>query len=133
MNTYIKLLGLLIVFSLSSCDTTPDSNLNQTEGSEQAKIAKDVSVEEFRELIKSEGIILDVRTPGECQAGMIEGAVNIDYMEGNFEEAVSKLDKNTPIYIYCAAGGRSAKAMSELSGLGFTNLYNLLGGYSAWK
>lgn len=100
----------------------------------QDVIAKDVDAAEFKELLESKnGVLLDVRTPEECAGGMIEGAKNVDYLSGDFENSVSDLDKNEPIFVYCAAGGRSANAMNDLTNLGFKEVYNLLGGYNGWK
>jgi len=127
MKLSIKLIGLLFILSLVSCgsESTPKTN--------GESLAKDVTVEEFKELIKTPGVILDVRTPGECQKGMIENAINIDYSGADFESEISNLDKSVPVYVYCASGGRSGRAMKEMSSLGFTQVYNLIGGYNAWK
>ena len=35
--------------------------------------------------------------------------------------------------VYCQNGNRSIWGIKRLMGMGFTNLYNLKGGYSAWK
>jgi rhodanese-related sulfurtransferase len=44
-----------------------------------------------------------------------------------------KLDKNKPVLVYCAAGGRSASAAKDLKKAGFKKVYDLEGGYDAWK
>lgn len=133
MKLSVKLIALSFILSISSCGA--DSSLPEGSGSESqaATVSKNVDVQEFKELIKSPGVILDVRTSGECQNGMIEGAINIDYMGSNFAAGIEELDKNTPVYIYCASGGRSGRAMGEMASLGFTHVYNLVGGYNAWK
>lgn len=78
-------------------------------------------------------LVLDVRTPKEFNAGHLEGAVNMDWLSGNFDSMVKPLDKNETIYVYCKIGGRSAKAQARLKVLGFTNVVNLEGGYNAWS
>lgn len=42
-------------------------------------------------------------------------------------------DKNTKIFLYCQSGRMSAIAAEELVKLGYTNLWNLDGGMSAWE
>ena len=42
------------------------------------------------------------------------------------------LDKKKPVYVYCAVGGRSAKASKVLQESGFKTVYNLLGGFNGW-
>ncbi len=94
----------------------------------------DVKVQKFEELVKGgKGIILDVRTAKEFAEGHLDGAVNIDYFDPAFNEKVAKLDKTKPVYVYCHSGGRSAKAMKIMNGAGFKSIYNLVGGYNAWK
>ncbi len=138
--------GLILSFFLVSCgaeettesDVTSENTVEtevveEQEQEQEATIAKDVSAEEFKELISAEGaIILDVRTPGEFEGGYIEGAINIDYNSPDFETQIEELDKSQAIYIYCASGGRSSKAMSLMADKGFVELYNLLGGYGGW-
>jgi len=99
----------------------------------QNKIAKDVSVKEFSKLISAgKGTLLDVRTPGEIAKGSIKGSVNLDFFDDNFESKLDQLDKSKPVYVYCAAGGRSSDAMDMMKKKGFVEVYNLLGGYNAW-
>jgi rhodanese-related sulfurtransferase len=76
--------------------------------------------------------LIDVRTPAEVAAGAISGAINIDYLSGDFEAKISKLDRNKPYVVYCAKGSRSAQAVEKMVTLGFTNLDDLDGGYNAW-
>lgn len=95
---------------------------------------EDVDVARFAELIaEGNGLLLDVRTPGECEAGMIEGATNIDYNGPDFTAQIEALDRDTPVLVYCASGGRSGNTMDMMAELGFVEVYNLDGGYTAWS
>ena len=64
--------------------------------------------------------------------GMIAGAHNIDVMSRGFEQRAEVFDKSEPIHVYCKSGGRSAKAMKLLNEAGFTEVYNMDGGFDAW-
>ena len=95
---------------------------------------KNIGVDEFDKLRKQTNtIVLDVRTPKEFVAGHISGATNIDWYASDFEKKVSGLDKSKTWLVHCAAGVRSAKAADKLTGLRFTNVYNLEGGMKAWE
>lgn len=105
-----------------------------TNGTAQAAIAKDLNVKEFQKQIALRpGTLVDVRTPGEVKKGAIPNSINLDIFDDHFEAKLEQLDKNKPVYVYCAVGGRSAEAMEIMKKKGFTEIYNLSGGYSAWS
>ena len=76
-------------------------------------------------------ILLDVRTPDEVAAGMIPGALHIDYHGENFSSKLDQLDKEAHIIVYCKSGGRAGKACDELRAKGFKK-YTNYGGYDRW-
>jgi rhodanese-related sulfurtransferase len=59
--------------------------------------------------------------------------VNYGFYASDFAQKIAKLDKNRPVMVYCAAGGRSASAASQFKKLGFAKVYDLDGGMGAWK
>ncbi|ETN96227.1 rhodanese-like domain-containing protein [Zhouia amylolytica] len=78
---------------------------------------------DFTELLKNDGIIIDVRTTGEYASGHIKGSQNIplNVLPAN----LSKLkDKGQPIITCCASGMRSATAKNILKNQGYTNVHN---------
>ena len=98
------------------------------------ELFKNLSVAEFDKLrANKKNVVLDVRTPQEFEAGHIPGAINIDVNAPDFQEKISKLDKNKTYLVHCAAGGRSARACDKMSHLDFPKLYNLAGGFRAWE
>ncbi len=88
---------------------------------------------EIDDILKKGGYLLDVRTPVEFANGHIPGAVNIevDALRGRLGEI--DVSKDTPIYVNCQVGLRAYIAIKILKGNGYTNLYNLSGGYSTYK
>ena len=98
-------------------------------------IAKNVNTTEFKQLIetKKNGVILDVRTPQEVAQGAIVGSVHMNFYAPDFKEQLKTLDKNAPVMVYCAVGGRSGSAMQVLNSMGFKEVYNLAGGINAWR
>ena len=88
---------------------------------------------EFSKKITEAGVItLDVRTPGEFMTGHIQGAQNIDFESGNFENEIAALDKNATYAVYCRSGNRSGQAVAIMHDAGFHNVYNLNGGIIDW-
>ena len=41
-------------------------------------------------------------------------------------------DKSAPVALYCASGPMSVRAATTLAGLGYTQVYSLVGGFRAW-
>ncbi|MFD2551068.1 rhodanese-like domain-containing protein [Bizionia sediminis] len=103
-------------------------------GTAQNSALKVLPVETYKEQINAGAVqLVDVRTPKEFQAGHIKNAKNIDFFDASFETQFEKFDKQKPLYIYCRSGNRSGKAAKKLSALGFTEIYDLKGGYLNWN
>ncbi|MFN6039364.1 MAG: rhodanese-like domain-containing protein, partial [Bacteroidota bacterium] len=50
--------------------------------------------------------IIDVRTPEEFATGFISGAKLYNIYDSDFDARIEKLDKKTPVFVYCKGGGR---------------------------
>ena len=87
---------------------------------------------EFQVLMNQDVQLIDVRTSEEYSKGFIEEAQNIDYNSTDFANKISKLDKNKPVLLYCAMGGRSSKASKVFKSQGFKKIYDLKGGFLSW-
>jgi rhodanese-related sulfurtransferase len=121
------LLFLAILTFIAACSSSSSNVYGQV-------INKKVEKAEFSKLMKKSGVqLIDVRTSREFSNGFITGAKNIDYNGDSFEKQIKKLDKNKPVLVYCAAGGRSENAAELLKGWGFKEVYDLIGGYNGWK
>lgn len=97
--------------------------------------AQELTPQQFREQITHDSSvqILDVRTPKEFSGGHLENALNVDWMGRHFDEGISQLDKERPVYIYCLSGGRSSEAARKLRSIGFKEVYDMKGGLMAWR
>jgi len=73
--------------------------------------------------------IVDVRNDSERIAGSIEGSISLPLP--TLLDRLGDLDPRRPTLVYCAGGYRSATAASLLRSVGFHNVAELLGGYSA--
>ena len=78
--------------------------------------------------------ILDVRTPEEFNEGYIPKSINLNIYDANsFMSKIQSFNKENNFYIYCKSGARSSQACQIMSQLGFSNVYNLLGGITDWE
>jgi rhodanese-related sulfurtransferase len=86
----------------------------------------------------SSGVLVDVRELYEyCDSnyitpGHIPGAVAMPWTSGYFEAHYHELRPSEEIVIVCRSGNRSNQAANFLDGLGFTRVFDMLGGMNAW-
>ena len=77
-------------------------------------------------LSQENAILIDVRQPDEFEKGRIPGARNVPSQKLR-DFSLEIADPDTPIYVYCLSGARSARAVRALRGVGFTQVYDLGG------
>ena len=85
-------------------------------------------VEQYRST--SGAVLLDVRTAEEYAGGHIPGSVNVPL--GKLEGVDQTAKKDTPLFVYCYSGARSASAAAELEGNGYESVRNI-GGIAGWR
>ncbi|MEM5565467.1 rhodanese-like domain-containing protein [Psychroserpens sp. AS72] len=96
----------------------------------QSNAIKVLSLTEFKEQTENKNVqLIDVRTSDEFNSGHIKDAINIDFYSGNFNVEFNKLDKEQPVYVYCRSGSRSRQTSNKLEAMGFTEIYDLKGGF----
>lgn len=78
-------------------------------------------------------IVIDVRKPEEVAQGYLPNAVTIDYLGSGFQEKLNRLDRQKTYLVYCRSGNRSTKALSLMEGMGFNNVYHMMGGLNEWQ
>lgn len=99
----------------------------------QAQTSAVLPPAEFQKKMVPGAQLIDVRTPGEYAAGKLPASKLIPINSPDFQAQVAKLDKNKPVLVYCAVGGRSRSATSLLLRMGFKQVYDLKGGIQAWQ
>jgi rhodanese-related sulfurtransferase len=126
MGCSLKSIVLVLGMATAGCQA-------QTTTKEVVNI--DVNVSDFELIMDtvSNGLLLDVRTDNEFAQGHLRGAQQIDFYRADFSDALEKLDKDQPVFIYCRSGNRSGKAAKQMKAMGFTAVYNLEGGIGAWS
>ena len=120
------LVVLVISILLWSCSEKKTTN---------TKVIEDINSEKFYQLLQNEknGILIDVRTPEETSQGHIKDATLIDYYSDNFTQKLDFVRKDVPIFVYCRSGGRSSSAAKKMEKMGFTKVFNLIGGIASWN
>src|SRR5579864_3342386 len=95
---------------------------------------KQIDAEQARKMLEQSGTVLvDVRESDEWRQGHIPQALGIPrgFLELRIKEKVP--DHKAPVILQCASGTRSLLAARALREMGYENVYNLNGGFNAWK
>lgn len=93
---------------------------------------KTITTTELEALLQADDSLnlIDVREVDEYAGGHIKQAKNVPLSELGVK--VDELDRSKPIYVICAAGGRSMNASVYLDSLGF-DVTNVDGGIMSWQ
>lgn len=83
------------------------------------------------QLLETDVVVVDVRSPEEYAQGHIPGAINIPVETLGSEAPPELPDPDQRIYVYCRTGRRSGAAAQALAGLGYTNVVDF-GGIGNW-
>ena len=140
MKKYLLIIvAAVISITFVSCNSQDQGNeTSENEVTQRRKIKKigsykSLSAIEFNQLIASKpGTILDVRELDEVKRGIIEGAIIAPLYADNFQETISALQKDIPVYVYDGSGSLSVIAAKTLLSNEFSEIYSLMGGITAW-
>jgi phage shock protein E len=133
-----KSIILLLVFAalLSACQSATKAQPSVTvEGHEV--IVDDgsytaVSASELQIMLSNKDFtLINVHIPYEGNLPNTDLSIPYDQIDQSLDEFPS--DKNAKIVLYCRSGRMSAIAAKTLVSLGYTNIWNLSGGMTAWE
>ena len=88
-----------------------------------------VSVTQVRDFVEKEAYIIDIRGRRQFAKGHIVNAINIPMAE--FRSHLDQVPKDRPVYLHCVTGKDSYNITRALVNLGYTNVYNISGSFSA--
>jgi len=77
--------------------------------------------------------VIDVREQGEWDAGHVAGATLLPLADVPQQIAEVVPDKDAPLLLHCAVGGRSARAAGWLGQMGYTNVVSMKAPIGHWK
>jgi len=95
----------------------------------------------FREVTAAEAValsrdgyrVIDVREQGEWDAGHIPGATLLPLADVPQRIGEVVPDRDAPLLLHCAVGGRSARAAGWLTQMGYTNVVSMKAPLGHWK
>lgn len=94
---------------------------------------RDVNIDEAVALAREGYRVIDVREQSEWDTGHVVGATLVPL--GDVPQRIAEVvpDRDTPLVVHCAVGGRSSRATAWLEQMGYTNVANVKAPISRWK
>ncbi|MDP2965035.1 MAG: rhodanese-like domain-containing protein [Pelolinea sp.] len=126
-----KIVFLILILILAACRQKVSPTINTAATSKAANYQM-ISVDELSQAMKNKDFLLvNVHVPVE---GNIPGT-DMDIAYDKIEKQIDKFpeDKNAKIILYCRSGAMGNTAAKALANLGYTNVFNLEGGYDTWE
>ncbi len=81
----------------------------------------------------TDAVLIDVRTAEECAHGFIENSLHLDIRREDILEQLAKISIDKSVFVYCEHGIRSSQVCRYLHSKAYPKLYNLIGGYDAFR
>ena len=92
---------------------------------------RDIMVPELQAMLENKDFpLINVHVPFAGDLPATDASIRYDEITSHLDQLPA--DKGAPIVLYCRTGPMSARAARDLVGLGYTNVYNLVGGFNAW-
>jgi rhodanese-related sulfurtransferase len=142
MKKSILVALFLAALFLSACSGNNQAATTSESGMQGGAVGKpvsvpggtytDVSVSELETMLANKDFtFVNVHIPFEGNIPATDLSIPFDQIENHLDELPA--DKDSKIVLYCRSDRMSRIAAEKLVPLGYTNLYNLDGGFVAWE
>lgn len=127
----LAVLALVLVACGSGTAAPSDEAAGMSDLAKNADGYTDISVEQLSSMLEEKDFTLvNVHIPYEGELPQTDLFIPFDQIEGNLDQLP---DKEALIVLYCRSGSMSTSAAKELADLGYTDVYELDGGFNEWK
>lgn len=126
---------LFAVFLLAACDPATSAQPAPVTGKEVAVAGgsyTDVSPAELQTMLaQKDFVFVNVHIPFAGDLPQTDLSIPFDQIAQHLDQIPA--EKDAKIVLYCSSGNMSGQAAKTLIELGYTNVWNLTGGFTAWK
>lgn len=130
-KTNIFLIVIVLAVTIGGWLITRNNQSNTSQVKNASQVVG-MNAIEFSELASQpETFVLDVHIPEQNHIPGTDAFIPYNDLNSRLDELPE--NKDTPIAIYCRSGSMSRTASQELVDLGYTQVYDLIGGINAYK
>ena len=126
---------LVFILALSACQSQQQTQADSTPGMPVQAAGGtyyNLSVDELQVMMEEEDFVfVNVHIPFEGDIPGTDLSIPYDQIDLHLDELPA--DQNAQIVLYCRSGRMSQIAAETLVRLGYTNVWNLDGGFLAWE
>ncbi len=91
-----------------------------------------VTVPQLQSMLEEKNFpLVNVHVPFQGDLPLTDASIPYDRITEYLDRLPA--DKDAPVVLYCRSGRMSADAATVLAGMGYTRIYNLVGGFNAWS
>jgi len=135
MNRVLIIVLVIGTLITAACSASPGPSA----GDDAQKIVSndggtytDITVSELEAMLEDKDFtFVNVHIPFEADIPNTDLSIPFDQIDQNLDQLLA--DKDAKIMLYCRSGNMSSTASKTLVSLGYTNVWNLDGGFNAWK
>ncbi|MBI5944758.1 MAG: rhodanese-like domain-containing protein [Chloroflexi bacterium] len=125
---WLALLGVSL-FLLAACQAEEQIGIQAEMNGTPYRV---VSVQELQSMLETKDFtMINVHTPWEGDIPQTDLRLAYDQIDGNLGQLPAK--KDAKIVVYCLTSGMAKKAVASLLSQGYTNIWMLEGGTTAWE
>lgn len=130
---------LLFIIITAGCGSQQDEPPSTIAGEAIGQVVPVENIGSYTDILPSElqsmmdskdFLFINVHVPFDGDIPLTDASIPFDEIESHMAELPA--DKEAKIVVYCRSGSMSGVASRALVELGYTNVYNLDGGFRAW-
>ena len=124
---------LALAVLIAACAPQGEAPRSETTGEfvKNADGYVDITVDQLQQMLQNKDFLLvNVHIPYEGEIPGTDLFIPFNEIDANLDKLP---DKNAKIVVYCRSGAMSTVAAKRLAELGYTDVYELDGGFKAWR